>query len=110
MDEDEVCMLMSAEIEEIEYSNEVICSHKEFESCHSTFKSVLRKSMVKSPFRKIILKKLNGNLTHFLYCRWRSVRLITSRSAILTMRLGPNPSKWRSAKNPGQETVMSKEK
>ena len=47
MEDDEVCMHMSAEIEEIEYSNEVTCIHEEFESCHSTFKSVLRKSMVK---------------------------------------------------------------
>ena len=46
MEADEVCMKMSAEIEEIEYSDEVTCTHKEFESCHSTFRSVLRKSMV----------------------------------------------------------------
>ena len=46
MEDDEVCMLMSAEIEEIAYSDEMTCTHKEFESCHSTFKSVLRKSMV----------------------------------------------------------------
>ena len=47
MEEDEVCMKMSAEIEEIEYTDEVTCTHKEFKSCHNTFKSVLRKSMVK---------------------------------------------------------------
>ena len=46
--EDEVCMKMPAEIEEIEYTDEVTCTHKEFESCHNTFKSVLRKSMVTS--------------------------------------------------------------
>ena len=46
LEEDEVCMLMSTEIEEIVYTDELVCTHKNFESCHSTFKSVLRKSMV----------------------------------------------------------------
>ena len=41
-------MTMSAEIEEIAYNDELTCVHKEFESCHDTFKSVLRKSMVRS--------------------------------------------------------------
>lgn len=46
LEDDEACMVMLAEIEEIEYTDEMTCTHKDFESCHSTFKSVLRKTMV----------------------------------------------------------------
>ena len=108
MDEDEVCMTMSSEIEEIVYTDEVTCTHKEFKSCHSTFKSVLRKSMVKQ-FREI--KQNRFTVLNYLYicCRLRSVRQITSKNATLIMKSGPSPSKWKSAKNPGKETVMFRE-
>ena len=65
MEADEVCMLMSAEIEEIEYADEVTCTHQEFESCHSTFKSVLRKSMV-NKLRNTVLKRKLSNCFFFV--------------------------------------------
>ena len=67
MEEDEVCMTMSAEIEEIAYNDELTCVHKEFESCHDTFKSVLRKSMVKEKNKNVYIKALLLSNSHFMF-------------------------------------------
>lgn len=49
MRSDEVCMKKPMVIEEIVY-NEVgpVCVHEEYESCFMTYKSVMRKSMVRT--------------------------------------------------------------
>ena len=49
-------MTMLSEIEEIAYDDELTCVHEEFDSCHETFKSVLRKSMVRKMGRKNVPK------------------------------------------------------
>jgi hypothetical protein len=99
---------MSSEIEEIVYEDTLKCTHEEFESCHDTFKSVLRKSMVK-PNTDVLLKQSNRNKIQY-FSRLRSVRQTTLRNVALTMRSGPSLLRWRCARNPGPGIATSKER
>ena len=104
MEADEICMNMETEIEEIVYEDKLTCNHVMFESCHDSFKSVLRKSMV---MRRTLYNKVK-NSRHFTFenfSRLRSVKPTTSRSATFPMRSVPRMWRLRRASNHTLEIV-----
>lgn len=64
---EEICMNMEAEIEEIVYTDETVCNHVEYDSCHDSFKSVLRKSMVRLQSISILFWELECDMCIFYF-------------------------------------------